>query len=301
MSRIRTIKPEFFKHEELFDAEIETGLPLRLSFAGLWTQCDREGRFVWRPRQLKADILPYDEVDFLRVLDALATRGFIMKYASENRTFGYVPSWTRHQVVNNRESASILPNPIDIIAKADASCTRQPRVRHAGKAEGKGKEGKEEPNGSLSGASPDPSQTSKKKNTYPQGFEDFWKAYPKNPNMSKAEAFTEWKKLDDDDRAACLAGIAPYIAFLKTKPDLETIHACRFISKRRFEGFSAKTTDNLTLAPDRWARRLTYGRREQKWSTKDWGPTPGTPGCLVPTELLQQGDGDGWRELELAA
>ncbi|MER8511696.1 hypothetical protein NKH47_01900 [Mesorhizobium sp. M1060] len=301
MSRIRTIKPEFFKHEELFDAEIETGLPLRLSFAGLWTQCDREGRFVWRPRQLKADILPYDEIDFSRVLDALATRGFIVKYASENRTFGYVPSWTRHQVINNRESASILPNPIDIIAKADASGTRQSRVRHAGEAEGKGKEGKEEPNGSLSGTSPDPAQTSKKKNTYPEGFEAFWKAYPKNPNMSKAEAFSEWKKLDDDDRAACLAGIAAYIAFLKTKPDLETIHACRFISKRRFEGFSAKATDNLTLAPDQWARRLTYGRREQKWSTKDWGPAPGSPGCLVPSELLQNGDGKGWHELELAA
>ncbi|GAA4169527.1 hypothetical protein [Shinella granuli] len=82
MARIRTIKPEFFKHEGIFDAEQETGLPLRLAFAGLWTQCDREGRFAWRPRQLKVDILPYDELDFLRVLDALATRGFIVKYAS---------------------------------------------------------------------------------------------------------------------------------------------------------------------------------------------------------------------------
>ena len=27
MARIRTIKPEFFKHEDLFDAEKETGLP----------------------------------------------------------------------------------------------------------------------------------------------------------------------------------------------------------------------------------------------------------------------------------
>jgi hypothetical protein len=31
MSRIRTIKPDFFTHEDLFDAEQESGLPLRLT------------------------------------------------------------------------------------------------------------------------------------------------------------------------------------------------------------------------------------------------------------------------------
>lgn len=142
MARIRTIKPEFFKHEGIFDAEQETGLPLRLAFAGLWTQCDREGRFAWRPRQLKVDILPYDDVDFSRVLDALATRGFVVKYASGGREFGAIPSWHRHQVVNNREKASELPEPAEIVEVSDASGTREPRVGHAGKAEGKGKEGK---------------------------------------------------------------------------------------------------------------------------------------------------------------
>jgi hypothetical protein len=73
MGRIRTIKPEFFKHSGLFDGERETGLPLRLGFAGLWTCCDREGRFKWRPRELKLDALPYDECDFSLVLDALAS------------------------------------------------------------------------------------------------------------------------------------------------------------------------------------------------------------------------------------
>ena len=57
MARIRTIKPEFFRHEALFEAEHRAGLPLRLAFAGLWTAADREGRFKWRPRQLKLDVL----------------------------------------------------------------------------------------------------------------------------------------------------------------------------------------------------------------------------------------------------
>jgi hypothetical protein len=155
MARIRTIKPEFFKHEGLYDAERETGLPLRVAFAGIWTQCDREGRFAWRPRQLKTDVLPYDDVDFSRVLDALTTRGFIVRYASPEGDFGCVPSWSRHQVLNNREKASDIPPPttqaIEAAAKPDACATREPRVPDATlqlpsgrEGERKGKEGERE-------------------------------------------------------------------------------------------------------------------------------------------------------------
>jgi len=80
MARIRTVKPEFFKHLELFELEEETGLPLRVAFAALWTVADREGRFKWIPRQLKIECLPYDNIDFSRVLHALTTREFIKKY-----------------------------------------------------------------------------------------------------------------------------------------------------------------------------------------------------------------------------
>lgn len=139
--RIRTIKPEFFTHEDLFDAEDETGLPLRVAFPGLWCAADREGRFKWKPRTLKAQILPFDDVDFSRVLDALITRGFIVKYASEDGEFGWIPSFSNHQVINNRERDSILPDPSNCKG-SDACLTREARVDDACKEEGKGKEGK---------------------------------------------------------------------------------------------------------------------------------------------------------------
>lgn len=137
--RIRTIKPEFFTHEHLFDAEKESGMPLRVAFAGLWCAADREGRFKWEPRRLGVSILPYDEVEFSRVLDALTTRGFVVKYTSGTGVFGVIPSFPRHQVINNRERASEIPNHLEsnII---DASSTREPRDDNACKAEGKGKE-----------------------------------------------------------------------------------------------------------------------------------------------------------------
>ena len=122
MARIRTIKPEFFRHEGLYEAEIKYKLPLRISFAGLWTACDREGRFKWKPRALKLDVLPYDELDFSRVLDALLTCGFIVKYEKDGEDFGCIPSWHTHQVINNRESESVLPS-----IEESTTCTREPR------------------------------------------------------------------------------------------------------------------------------------------------------------------------------
>lgn len=148
MARIRTIKPDFFRHEKLFELEIETNLPIRVAFAGLWTACDRSGRFIWSPRQLKLDCLPYDEVDFSRVLDALLTRGHIKKYIVDGKEYGFVPSWELHQVINNRETESVLPPPSEESILEPFS-TRESRVddasttrlKHA-QGEGKGREGK---------------------------------------------------------------------------------------------------------------------------------------------------------------
>lgn len=155
MGRIRTIKPEFFMHEGLFDAEHETGLPLRVAFAGLWTACDKAGRFEWRPRALKAAILPYDEVDFSRVLDALTTRGFVRQYTVAGKDFGEVPSFGKHQVINNRERESDIPEPPHMLENKE-DLTREPhvddasptRLEHAqvegeGERERKGKEEEE--------------------------------------------------------------------------------------------------------------------------------------------------------------
>jgi len=145
VARIRTIKPEFFRNAKLYDSEQETGLPLRLVYAGLWTAADRDGRFKWNPRELKLDCLPYDDVDFSRVLHALSTRGYIVHYASESGEYGCIPSWNKHQVINNRETASILPQFIEGTEIVDASPTREARVTEVLKGkgrEGKGKEGK---------------------------------------------------------------------------------------------------------------------------------------------------------------
>jgi uncharacterized phage protein (TIGR02220 family) len=142
--RIRTIKPEFFLHEALFEAERAHKLPLRIAFAGLWCAADREGRFKWEPRRLGVQILPYDGADFSRVLDALTTRGFILKYASGTGEFGVIPSFKGHQVINNRERESELPEPTEPVVNQDidACPTRAPRDDDGNADTKSGKEGK---------------------------------------------------------------------------------------------------------------------------------------------------------------
>ncbi|TCG08359.1 hypothetical protein BZM27_12550 [Paraburkholderia steynii] len=150
MSRIRTVKPELFAHEELYDAEKETGLPLRLAFIGLFTVADREGRFRYKPRTLKKDVMPYDEVDFERVLDALITRGFLVRYTSATgEALALIPTFTRHQHVNVKEPPSSLPSPEfdeppespadkGSARDGDASATRELPRAHLGTGTGKG-------------------------------------------------------------------------------------------------------------------------------------------------------------------
>jgi len=123
--RIRTVKPEFFVHAEIADLERETGLPIRLAFIGLWCAADRDGRFKWDSRRLGVQILPYDNVDFETIMEALASRGFIEKYEVDGRTYGWVPSFSRHQVINNREPDSLIPSSAGMVTPAS------PRKREA--------------------------------------------------------------------------------------------------------------------------------------------------------------------------
>lgn len=158
MARIRTVKPALFRHEELYQLEVETGLPIRIAWVGLFTVADREGRFRWKPNELKLDVLPFDPIDFSRVLHALVTRGFLVRYASEGREFGFIPTFRDHQVINNKEMASELPDPrasTSKIHEIDNACaTREPRVANAiatplfpDQGEGKGREGNMEKEG----------------------------------------------------------------------------------------------------------------------------------------------------------
>jgi hypothetical protein len=76
------------------------------------------------------------------------------------------------------------------------------------------------------------------KQEYSEEFETkFWLPYPRSPTMAKKEAWREWMKLSPEQREAACKAIEPYKKYLRSKPNLETVHACRFLSQQRFDGF----------------------------------------------------------------
>ena len=129
MARIRTIKPEFFTSEDIVSLT-----PLaRLFYVALWCEADREGRLRWKTKTLKMRYLPDDECDIDALASELTEAGLVDLYEVDGKVYAEIPSFKDHQVINNRESESILPSRVD-----DASA----RVKAEGRKEGKGREGK---------------------------------------------------------------------------------------------------------------------------------------------------------------
>lgn len=126
--RMRTVKPEFFQHHGLYEAEAQSGLPLRVAFAGLWTQCDREGRFEWRPRMLKLAILPYDPVDLRSWWKGWSATGSLPPAQPVSRPApGCITSWSRHQIRKQPRARVCHPCPTRQHRDRLASSTRERR------------------------------------------------------------------------------------------------------------------------------------------------------------------------------
>jgi len=105
MARIRTIKPEFFRHEELQDLEIQNpGKYPMLVYPGLWTLCDSNGIFQWKPRQIKLDILPFLNFDMEDTLEILVQAGFVVRYSVDGKDYGIIPTFREHQRLSGKEA-----------------------------------------------------------------------------------------------------------------------------------------------------------------------------------------------------
>jgi hypothetical protein len=105
--RARNIKPGFFKNEDLADVSAAA----RLVFIGLWCIADREGKFEWRPKRIKAEIFPYENCDIERHLMSLHDKKFIVKYSHGGVEYGFIPNFLKHQSPHPHEAKSVIPNP----------------------------------------------------------------------------------------------------------------------------------------------------------------------------------------------
>ena len=179
--RARNLKAGFFKNEELAALN-----PLaRILFEGLWCFSDREGKFEWRPKRIKAEILPYDRCDIEKLLMSLHAMTFIYRYQIDGQEYGIVPKFLDHQSPHPHEAISKIPNPPEDILKEiqchgmsitlpEMSVTSPADIRN-----------------------PDIRNPDIRNPSSNGMFDIFWKEYPKK--KSRGEAQKVWNKLKPDE------------------------------------------------------------------------------------------------------
>lgn len=123
MPRQRTLKPGFFRNEELGALSPWH----RLCYEGLWCHADRDGRLEYRPKRLKAEIFPYDDgfpvvddetgavtrLTFPTLIADLVASRILLRYEVDGLTYLAVPpvAWAKHQRPRDDEPRSVLPGP----------------------------------------------------------------------------------------------------------------------------------------------------------------------------------------------
>lgn len=93
---------------------------------------------------------------------------------------------------------------------------------------------------------------------YPGDFERFWRDYPTDRNMSKSQAAKAWAKLSPQDRLAAGAAVPGFVAYCQESEGYRPVHAERFLSQRRFDGYAPDAkppTEFRRVSPRRQSER----------------------------------------------
>ncbi|MET4222813.1 hypothetical protein [Oerskovia enterophila] len=112
MARIRTIKPSMFSSLTVSAWPV----PVRWTFAGLFTYLDDKGRGLDETRLIKAELYPLDDAMTAKKVEqhlaAIAGSGPLCRYELAGQRYIHVTSWREHQRINRPTPSRIPPCPI---------------------------------------------------------------------------------------------------------------------------------------------------------------------------------------------
>jgi hypothetical protein len=135
MARIRTVKPEFWRHEGLSALPEST----HLLAAALLNYADDDGYFNANPKLVQAECFPLREpsVSIHDSLTALARQGYLrIGTGPDGRRYGHIVNFHQHQHINRKTDSKIKP--LEIVW--EPSCTTHGALMESSRLEGKGRE-----------------------------------------------------------------------------------------------------------------------------------------------------------------
>ena len=110
MSRIRSIKPEYWTSAQVMDCSRDA----RLLFIGLWNFCDDQGRMSAAAKQIRALVFPGDDdvnvESVRRMIVELSTNDLIQLYTVDDKEYLQVSGW-RHQKIDKPQQPKFPPPP----------------------------------------------------------------------------------------------------------------------------------------------------------------------------------------------
>lgn len=128
MARSRNIKPGFFCNDDLVELDFAT----RLLFVGLWTVADREGRLEDRPKKIKINVFPADNVDVESMLAQLTAKKFILRYEINGEKYVQITNWHKHQNPHHTEKHSVIPDIYGVLTVKTTIDNKQPQSKDGG-------------------------------------------------------------------------------------------------------------------------------------------------------------------------
>ncbi len=309
MARIRSVHPSLFTDE----AWVSCSPLARVLYVGLMTDADDQGLFEWKPLQIKMRLLPADHTDVPELLADLVRANLIAPLEVDGKKLGAIRYFRRFQ--RPKKPNAVFPLPPTWAAYVGLTSTGSDtdgepvpnRFPTGGEKSPQMEDGggrKEEKVLADGSAAPDLFESPKAKRSpaktaAPSPLNDtvaaIWAAAPKVSRTRSSRALVtaalNVAVRAGEDRAAILAGFRAWSASEDVTRDggQYAMGAHRVVKDGFWQEFAAGATPTVALADltdADWQKRLDVFAEAGAWSDDQWGPCPGSPGCLAPPRLL---------------
>lgn len=207
-----------------------------------------------------------DDYGFAQLPDAAKWHliGIFLLASRHNNRIPADPAWLARQVgamdqvdLNVLENSGFIAPVVDVDGACEISGNPASPEKRREEPEQKREEGEK----NILSAGADASKI------FSKDFEEFWSGYPTDPLMSKKKAHEIWRRMGASDRVAATEALPQFRDFVARQKDYRVVHAWKYLSERRFDGFAKPhiAAEAIAAAKDRADRLLKRGKYAERY------------------------------------